>query len=265
MRVLLLSCNTGEGHNATAKAIMEVLEARNISCQLQDVLACQSPRLSKFISTWHVRLYKYAPKLFDVGYRAMERTEPDPEDTSFIYELLRFSAGRVLELLAEGDFDAVICTHVFSGMAMTEVRKAFRLRIPTFFVATDYTCYPTTEQCDMDGYFIPDEALTGEYTLAGVPESRLLPYGIPVRQAFYTPGDRAQARVRLRLPEEGLVVLLMCGSMGCGPIKKMAKNLAERLPETPRWLPSAATMKSSMNPWRSLEIPGCGCWALPGR
>ena len=231
MRILLLSCNTGEGHNATAKAIMQVLESSNISCELRDVLACLSPRFSKFISNWHVRLYKYAPRLFDVGYRAFERSEPDPEDTSFIYELLRFSAGKLLEILAEGNFDAVVCTHVFSGMMMTEVRRAFRLRIPCFFVATDYTCYPMTEQCEMDGYFIPDAALTPEYEAAGVPVSRLIPYGIPVRQDFYQPSDQPGARQLLQLPSEGLVVLLMCGSMGCGPIKKIARNLADRLPE----------------------------------
>lgn len=231
MRVLLLSCNTGEGHNATAKAIIEVLEARQVECDLRDVLACQSPRFSKFISNWHVRLYKYAPRLFDVGYRAFERSEPDPEDTSFVYEILRFSAGKLLEILAEGNYDAVICTHVFSGMMMTEVRRAFRLRIPCFFIATDYTCYPMTEQCDMDGYVIPDAALAEEYELSGVGKSRLLPYGIPVRQAFYQPRDRKTARAQLRLSDDGLVVLLMCGSMGCGPIKKIARNLAERLPE----------------------------------
>ena len=231
MRVLLLSCNTGEGHNATARAIIEVLEEKQVTCELRDVLACQSPRLSRFISNWHVRLYKYAPRLFDVGYRALERSEPDPEDTSFVYELLRFSAGRVLEVLAEGDFDAVICTHVFSGMVMTEVRRAFRMRIPCYFVATDYTCYPMTEQCDMDGYIIPDPALREEYLLAGVSGDRLLPFGIPVRQAFYREGDPLEARRLLGLPEDGLTVLLMCGSMGCGPIKKIARNLAERLPE----------------------------------
>ncbi len=231
MRVLLLSCNTGEGHNATARAIMEVLEAKGTTCALRDVLACMSPRFSKFICNWHVRLYKYAPAIFDAGYRAFERNDPDPEDTSFVYELLRLSAGKLLEILAEGNYDAVVCTHVFSGMVMTEVRRAFRLRIPCFFVATDYTCYPMTEGCEMDGYVIPDAALIPEYEAAGIQKEKLLPYGIPVRQSFYQPGDREEARNQLQLEQEGLVLLLMCGSMGAGPIKKVARKLAERLPE----------------------------------
>ena len=34
MRVLFLSCNTGEGHNSTAKAIISVLEARGVECRI---------------------------------------------------------------------------------------------------------------------------------------------------------------------------------------------------------------------------------------
>lgn len=230
MRILLLSCNTGEGHNATAGAIMEVLEEKGIQCRRQDVLACKSPGFSKFISDWHVRLYKFAPKLYDAGYRAFERGGGDPEDPSLVYDLLKSGAGRVLDLLAEAEYDAVVCTHIFAGLVMTEVRRAYRMRIPCYFVATDYTCYPLLEQCRLDGYFIPDEALRELYLRAGVAPKRLLPMGIPVRQAFYREGDRLEARRHLGLPETGAVVLLMCGSMGCGPVKKIALELAERLP-----------------------------------
>ena len=41
MRIVMLSCNTGEGHNSTAKAIQEVLKSRGVECDLVDVLAVQ--------------------------------------------------------------------------------------------------------------------------------------------------------------------------------------------------------------------------------
>lgn len=230
MRILMLSCNTGEGHNATARAIMEVLQQKGIECELRDALACLSPRFSKFICNWHSRLYKYAPKLSDAGYRAFEKTA-DPEDTTPVYEMLSLGAGKIWQMLMLGNYDAVVCVHVFSGMLMTEVRRVWGVEIPCFFVATDYTCSPTVEQCDMDGYFIPDAALSGEFVRAGLSSLRLIPSGIPVRQAFYSHGDKKELRQRLALPEEGLVVLLMCGSMGCGPIRRIAMELTEKLPE----------------------------------
>ena len=39
MRILILSCNTGEGHNSAAKAIQEVLTARGVFSEMTDGLA----------------------------------------------------------------------------------------------------------------------------------------------------------------------------------------------------------------------------------
>lgn len=231
MRIALLSCNTGEGHNSTAKAIREVLESRGVQCELIDTLACLSPGISKMVSTGHVYLYKYAPKLWDVSYTAMERGEPKPERKPLLYRLLSAGAKKLRTLLEQGNFDAAVCSHVFAGMMATDLRRKGQLNIPCYFVATDYARYPYVEQCDLSGYFIPAKELTDDFLKAKLPVDKLIPSGIPVRQAFYSRGDRIDARRKLNLPESGLVVLLMCGSMGVGPMQKIAKQLAERMPE----------------------------------
>ena len=231
MRVAMLSCNTGEGHNSTAKAVQDVLATRGVECELIDVLACLSPKFSKFLSNWHTRIYRYGPKLFDKGYRACERSEVDPGETTAIYDLLAFGMKKLWNQLENGNFDVILCTHVFSGMMVTEVRKTFHVKTPCFFVSTDYTCHPFAEQCEMDGYFIPSEELAVEFLAAGLPAEKLIPTGIPVRQDFYAAGEREKARKAVGLPADKLVLLLMCGSMGCGPMKDIAEELTERLPE----------------------------------
>lgn len=231
LRILLLSCNTGEGHNSTAKAIMEVLNARGIACEVRDALACLSEKFSKFVCGWHVRLYRYSPVLFDAGYRVLDRGNAEPNDTTALYELLRLGVEKLQEMLSEEAYDAVICVHVFSGMMMTEVRRRYGIRIPCFLVATDYSCVPYTEQCEADGYFIPSPRLIGEFAGSGLPRERLIPSGIPVRQAFYQSKPRDMVRQALGLPREGRVVLLMGGSMGCGPMRKLARELTEGMPE----------------------------------
>ena len=230
MHILLLSANTGEGHNSTSKAIMDVLRAQGHSCEMQDVLAFLSPRFSKFICNWHSRIYKYMPKLFDAGYGVMERNVPDPEESTPVYELLSLGAYKLYQMLLQKDFDSILCVHPFAGVMMTEVRKDWNVTVPCYFVATDYTCCPTVEQCRLDGYFIPDPALIPEFVQAGLPEDKLFPLGIPVRQSFYQKNVQYQAKSRLGLPVDGCVILLMCGSMGCGPIRRVAKALAEQLP-----------------------------------
>ena len=229
MRVLLLSANTGEGHNSTSRAIILALEAQGVECQQWDALAFLSPKFSKFISNWHSRIYRHVPKLFDAGYGMMERSTP-AEDFTLLYELLSLGAKKLYSMLLEGNFDAVVCVHVFAGQMMTEVRRVWNYTAPCFLVTTDYTCHPTTEQCEMDGYFIPDAELAEEFQRAGILTSKLIPTGIPVRQEFYSCQSQSAARSRLGLPVQGCVVLLMCGSMGAGPIRQVAQELCRQMP-----------------------------------
>lgn len=230
MRILMLSANTGEGHNSSAKALMEVLQSRGVECQLQDCLAYLSPNFSKFICDWHVRIYQYGGKIFDKGYRFLENTA-NPENFNPIYELISLGAGKLRDTIMEEDFDGVVCVHPFAGTMITEVRRSWGMEIPTCLVATDYTCSPTVEQCDLDTFFVPAAEICREFELAGIPREKQMVTGIPVRQGFYEKADRQQARTTLQLPQESLVVLVMCGSMGCGPIERIAEETLSQMPE----------------------------------
>ena len=50
MRVLILSCNTGEGHNSSGKAVQEAFQRRNIPCEMEDAFRFISSGTSSFIS-----------------------------------------------------------------------------------------------------------------------------------------------------------------------------------------------------------------------
>ena len=50
MRTLILSCNTGAGHNSCAKAIQEVYQSRGDVCDIYDALLFISKRASKFMA-----------------------------------------------------------------------------------------------------------------------------------------------------------------------------------------------------------------------
>lgn len=230
MRILILSANTGEGHNSTAKALMEVFARQGVDCQLQDTLAYLTKGISRLIAGGHVTIYRYCSKVFDITYRKMEK-DMDPEEYSPIYEFLSLGTTKLYKAILQGDFDAILCVHSFSAMMMTKIRRRWGLKIPTYMLTTDYTCWPTSEQCDVDYYFLPSKNQTAAFIRAGHSRLQLIPTGIPVRQAFYQKEDKALVRQRLGLPQAGVVVLLMCGSMGCGPIQGIAQSLVERLPK----------------------------------
>ena len=230
MRLLILSCNTGEGHNSAARALKGCFEAQNISCEIRDALAFWSPEKSKIISKGHVFIYRKMPKLFGVSYRFEENHPPKVGDESIIYELVIKGCDSLEEYLSENKYDAVICTHVFSAMMMTELKKRRKCSVKSYFIATDYTCSPGVNQTALDRYFIPHKKLIPEFAANGIPEDKLIPSGIPVRMDFYKKTDPNKAKSALSLPENKKIVLLMCGSMGCGPIKTLAEYLPQQIP-----------------------------------
>ena len=78
----------------------------------------------------------------------------------------------------------------------------------------------------MDIYVIPDDSLAEEFAGCGIPRERLLGVGIPVRGEFLTRRDNLSAKAACGLPTEGKHLLMMCGSMGCGPMEKITEQFA---------------------------------------
>lgn len=229
MRTLILSCNTGEGHNSCAKAIQETYAAHDETCDIVDALQFISKRASQFISDWHSRIYRHVPKLYKAGYHtAEERTSVFREGTT-VYRYLTSGSEKLYHFILDGGYDNIICTHVFPALALTAMLKHHPMPLVTSFVSTDYTCSPSVENSELDYYFIPDISLTEEFVQCGVPREKLIDSGMPVKQAFYQDTDKAAAKAELGLPVDHQHLLVMCGSIGCGPIKELTEDLLIRL------------------------------------
>lgn len=231
MRVLILSCNTGEGHNSCGKAIREAFQSRNIDCEMVDALQFISPTFSKAMSFGHTKMYRYAPKLFKLGYQYADVNTGIFEEQTSIYKVLTSGTERLFQFIQNERYDTIICVHVFSALMLTDVLKQYGPDLRTCFVATDYTCSPSCGESQLDAYFIPDSRLADEFVACGVPREKLIASGIPVRKDFYKPLDKSAARKHLGLHSNCRHLLIMSGSMGCGPIKKIVKLLGEGLPE----------------------------------
>lgn len=231
MNVLILSCNTGQGHNSAANAIKDYFECRGVSCDVKDSLAYWSPTNSQIISKGHVFIYRNLPKLFGIGYKFEENHPPKDDETSIMYDLVTKGCRELTIDLKSSDYSAVICTHIFSAMMMTKIKKSGLCDLPTYLVATDYTCSPGAGETRPDGYFIPAADLTAEFCAAGIDPKSIITSGIPVNPKFLSKTSSEYAKGMLKLPENKKIVLLMCGSMGCGPIKQLCELLPEVMPE----------------------------------
>lgn len=229
MGTLILSCNTGEGHNSCAKAIQAEYAAHGERCEIVDALQFISRRASRFISDWHSRIYRHAPKLYQAGYRNVENRPSVFREGTSVHRYLTSGAERLYQFICDGQYDNIICVHVFPALAVTAMLERHPMAITTSFVATDYTCSPSVEDSNVDCYFIPEASLINEFAARGIPQEKIIPSGLPVRAAFYQDTGKAEAKASLDIPAKHQHLLMMCGSIGCGPIRELTEELSLRL------------------------------------
>lgn len=231
MRVLILSCNTGEGHNSCGKAIRENFLSKGIDCEMVDSFQFISTVFSKLVTFTFVRIYRHFPGLFRFGYEYSEKHPRMFGSHSGIYKLITYGADKLYRYIQQEQFDTIICPHVFTALIMTDILRRYHPNLKTYFIATDYTCSPSCGESNLDAYFIPDADLTEEFVRNGIPKEKLIPSGIPIREGFSATGNATEARKSMELPENCRHMMIMCGSMGCGPIRKVVRYLAQTLPE----------------------------------
>ena len=227
MKVLILSTGTGEGHNSAAKAVKEQFERRNIPCELADVLDFASDKASAYGRRIYIWSTVRAKKVFAGAYRA-GRAISSARLKSPVYFANALYADRLCSYIKENGYDTVVMPHLFPAEAMTWLLRKHKLDVQTYFIATDYTCIPFTEETRVDYYFIPHEELATEFIKRGIPAEKLVPTGIPVSERFLHLPTRAEARVHLGIPTDKPCILMMTGSMGYGRVESMAEKLVEQ-------------------------------------
>ena len=167
MNVLILTCNTGSGHNSAAAAIAAELDLRGIPHTTKNALEFVPKAEEEGIVRGFDLFYKYAPEVFGAGSRFSES-----HDASARYAHVSLFAPALQRFLNAHDFTCIVCTHVFPALMCTRLRHRYNLPINQFFVATDYTCSPSVNLLEMDGVFIP-KGLRAEFLFQGMADDVL--------------------------------------------------------------------------------------------
>lgn len=228
MKILILSCSTGGGHNAAAKAIKEKLEQKGHEAVLLDPFDLSGKQTAKMVGGAYVKIASHTPGFFGFLYR-LGSAISSSKHKSPVYYANALIAKHLKVYLEENPFDAIVTPHLFPAETLTYMKRKSIPLPPTVAVATDYTCIPFFEETECDCYIIPHEDLIPEYTEKGVPEEKLFPYGIPVGLSFSKASDKARAKAKLHLPADRPVFLVMSGSMGFGKMHLFVFELVCKL------------------------------------
>lgn len=228
MKVLILTCKTGQGHNSSAAAIKQAFDTRGIECDVADNVAFMSRLGSKMMDKAFTGIYLHMPKFFDQGYGKVNfKILGTSSADMFARTLVTFSHRLRRHIEREG-YTHVICVHLLSAVMISAMNEKKPLGVKTSFLSTDYTVLPFIETTKLDQYFLPHRDLSDLFTEMGLSAESLIDTGIPVRSQFREcKRDKALSRRELNLPDGAKVVFIMGGSMGCGPIEELVKSIAK--------------------------------------
>ena len=172
MKVLILSCNTGGGHNAAAQAIAEAIREHGDCAEVLDYLSLAGNGVSKLVGDGYVKVVKKAPAMFGMAYKLGMVVSRLMKKSPVYYANARM-AHYLEEYLQENPVDAIVMPHLYPAETITYMRRnGFALPL-TVAVMTDYTCIPFWEETDCDYYITPHKKLHPEIIKRGIPAYKL--------------------------------------------------------------------------------------------
>jgi len=232
LKILVLSCNTGEGHNTAGKAVYNKFLQLGAECDFLDTLSVAGRNVSRTVNNSYVGITTSVPAVFGMMY-SMGRTVSDLNTRhlhikSPVYAANTLYRKKLAGLINKGGYDIAVMPHLFPAECLTSMRKHNMTDIPFVCIATDYACIPFWEETKPDYYVIPHNDLAEDFYSRNIPKEKLLPFGIPVSDRFKGKTERSEARSQLDLPDDKPILLMMSGSMGFGGLEEMTRALYSR-------------------------------------
>ena len=217
MKILIISCSTGGGHNACAKYILEELKNNNIEAEFKDFYDIVNKKAKKLSEKLYLSTLNGNGKIFKVVYKLGELYSKT-KLKSPVYSVNKLHKKKLYNYIIQNKIDLVITTHIFPALTLTAIKK-----VPFLLVATDYTACPFMEEANPN-YYVIQNGIEKDFINKGIDEKKLLKTGIPVSSNFIK--NAKSIRYNLNIDKEK-TILIMLGSMGFGNINKIVNNLLE--------------------------------------
>ncbi len=215
MKVLLLSCSTGGGHNSCAHYIEDELKSQNIECAFYDFFDIVNEKAKDLSSKVYLKTLGNNGKMFSNFYKIGEMYSKT-KIKSPVYLVNSFYKKKLFNFITDHNYDLIITTHLFPALALTAINKDKNFKKINFiFVATDYEPCPFMEEANPD-YFVMQKGLEERFIEKGINKDKLLNFGIPVSSNFINNAKNIRQEYNIKNEK---VILIMLGSMGFGNVE----------------------------------------------
>jgi 1,2-diacylglycerol 3-beta-galactosyltransferase len=224
--ILFLFSDTGGGHRSSTEAIIEALRLeydQRITTQMVDIFLDIAPRPLNYLPKWYPYIVKM-PELWGFSYRISNGSRRARLIVESAYPYVRRSLHKVIR---QYPADMIVSLHPLANDPF--LHALGKHRPPFVTVVTDLvTTHALWYETGLDLCLVPTEAAYQRALLAGLKIEQVKVTGLPVADRFCQPvGDKNALRKQLGWPQDRLVVLLVGGGEGMGPIEKTADAIAE--------------------------------------
>ncbi|MDO4174885.1 MAG: glycosyltransferase [Eubacteriales bacterium] len=233
MKLLIITAPLGNGHNAVASAVSDCFTQMypEAECKILDMYEYISPALKKATASGYFLSMKTLSHMHGVAstvYDLQDEKEFNEYTPSRLTD--EFLASRLRHAIRNYAPDCIVCTMVYAAQAVDLLKERGAVSCPCYGIITDFTVQ--NYWCDVE-YFeyivAPSEYLEPQFLRREIDFSRVLPYGIPIRDCFRHKQDQADMRHALGLDANLPTILIMSGGMGFGDLPEYIASI-ENLP-----------------------------------
>jgi processive 1,2-diacylglycerol beta-glucosyltransferase len=217
-KLLILSSNTGEGHNSAAAGIEGAAQSAGFEVRIRKP-AEESMKVNRALASLYNVLLTRRPQWIGGFFRFIDAMRPNERD--FFYRKGRAYIGRFLESESP---DVVLSVHPMLNHFIQRFIKEERLGIPCFAFLTDPfpPFWRGWASPYVDRFFAPTDEARQALIACGIPASRVETVAMAVRPQFVpaTMSEIQALREELNL-DDGCIILINGGARGGGPILKI--------------------------------------------
>lgn len=222
-RVLILSADMGEGHNATGRALEEAALARwpGVTVRWLDALDVMGPGIGPLFRSIYVANVERTPWLYEFFYLSIRRWRWFAESSKHFVGA--WCGRRLAPRVAAFDPDVILSTYPLGTAGLAWLRRHRGLRVPIGAWVSDFSPHPFWVYRHVDLNLVMHE-VAADAAREWVPGVAAAVSAPPVVSAF-VPAGKAGARAAMGLPRDAFIALVSCGSLGFGSVESAARTL----------------------------------------
>ncbi|MEG1499720.1 MAG: glycosyltransferase [Clostridia bacterium] len=226
-KILIFTVTAGEGHNSIAKTIQtELLKHEEVEIKFVDVFKeFASQKKADFINKGYLLACKYMPNTYNMFFKSFQKRDPEKREKCPAQGTIKKETKFIEQAIDEYCPDAIICTHFYPAMAITNFRKTREIKAKVYTILFDYTVHPFWEcAIGVDYMFTPTADFDELLIYKGYKKEQLIPLGLPVNEKFSKDVSKIDVLNELEL-KDMFTILIMFGGGGMGGTKTALKEV----------------------------------------